>query len=74
MTVSISNIVSKIPNMAKSDSRHQFCTKDTLTFLRHLLDLQKTSKLHVKSLSCPLKYDSYYVNIFIKIKTLSKVY
>ena len=60
------NIVSKIPNIVKSDSRHQFCTKTPSLFLRHLLDLQKTSKLHAKSF--PLKYDSYYANIFIKIQ------
>ena len=51
----------------KSDSR-QFLHKYTLTFLRHLLDLQKTSKLHAKLLSLPLKYDSFYVNIFNKIQ------
>ena len=53
------NIVSKIPNIVKSDPRYQFCTKTSSLFLRHLLDLQKTSKLHAKSLSFSLKYDSY---------------
>ena len=60
--------ISKIPNIGKSDSRHQFCTKTPSLFLRHLLDLQKTFKLHAKLLSFPLKYDSNSVNIFIKIQ------
>ena len=42
--------------------------KDTLTFLRPILYSQKNPKLYVKLISFCLKYDSYYVNIFIKIQ------
>ena len=59
------NILSKIRSIVKNDSKQQFCTKTPSLFKA---PFRFTSKLHAKLLYFPLKYDSYYANIFIKIQ------
>ena len=66
MTVNMS--ISKFQTLEKVIPDISSAQRHPHFFLRHLLDLQKTSKLHAKLLSFPLKYDSNSVNIFIKIQ------
>ena len=63
------NTQSKIPNIVKSSSRHQFCTKAPSLFLRLLLDLQKIPNYMPNRIFSPKIWQLfYYVNTLIKIQ------
>ena len=66
------NIVWKITNLVKSDSRHHFCKMIPSLFLRHLLDLQKNFQIiHQILIFSPKIWQLLCVNIFIETQVRS---